>query len=279
MRDAIVVGAGIIGSTIAAALRNVGMQVVLIDDGREMAGTKPSGGHLKPTWFGGMKKSEWVPALRLLEDIWGMKSELFTIKPTGAQTEVFRVDTDIVVANPRMIGCVRSVNHLDNFPVVKGVAGPPVNQFEERCRLLIIATGAWAGELLPEVAVTNKQGVSFRVEGQLEQPFIRSWSPYKQIVAHQQSDNEIWVGDGSAILKANWNEQRTTQCRMRCLNSLGGGHRVTSTIHGLRAYAKSKGNDPCLLQKLGPRAWVATGAGKSGTIAAGWAANRILQNL
>jgi glycine/D-amino acid oxidase-like deaminating enzyme len=274
MKDAIVVGGGIIGATVALALRKTGREVLLLDDGRPMSGTAPSGGHLKPSWFSGMKKDEYDPAMELLEDIWGMTSENFQIRPTGVQTKVYRVDTDKVLDIFKTRATVTSIEHLENFPLVR-FRQLSANK-EERCRLLVVATGAWCKELLPELTVQAKQGVSFRVTGSIATPFIKPWAPYKQIVAHQQEEKEIWIGDGTAILSKNWEEKHILACQERCLAALPPDSRkVHRVVSGFRAYIKDK-SGPCLLKQLGPRAWVTTGAGKGGTIAAGWAARRIL---
>lgn len=268
MQDCIVIGAGIIGATVAKALRGKGRDVLLLDDGRPMSGTKPSGGHLKPSWFSGMKKTEYEPAMQLLDETWGLIIEEFVVRPTNITTTVYRVDTDEVLAIEKMQAVVTAIGMLNDYPAVI------FDGYEERCKLLVVAAGAWCSELVQGVEITPKQGVSFRFKGVLEGPFIKPWSPYKQVVAHQQSASEIWVGDGSAILPKNWDEQRTTQCRERCQATLNGAKYMTQTV-GVRPYCAT-GNDPCLLQRLGKRAWLATGAGKSGTIGAGWAARRIL---
>ncbi len=273
MKDCIVIGCGIIGATVALALRKQGREVTIYDEGKEKAGTIPSGGHLKPSWFGDMPKSEYEPAMELLDDIWGLKEEEFKIVLTGLKTTVYRVDTDVVVATPRISLGVQDISHLDNYPLLKFKDGT-----EERCRLLIVAAGVWCSELLPEIKIVGKQGVSFRYQGRIKEAFINPWAPYKQIVAHQQSQSEIWVGDGSAILASNWTEERTSQCETRCRKAMGTGvaSKPSRTLLGLRPYCET-GKDPCLLKRVSKRCWVATGAGKSGTIGAGWAAGRIIQ--
>lgn len=280
MRDAIVIGAGIIGATVARGLLKLGMEVLVLDDRRSLGGTRPSGGHLKPSWFSSMAKDEYTPAMELLEDLWGMSAEDFYLWPLGKlTTKVYRVDTDKVLKAPSVNATVVGLEHLENFPLVRYTMLPSQEQRVDRCRLLVVAAGAWCHELLPNITTTAKQGVSFRVEGRLTQPFIKAWAPYKQVVAHQQKLEEIWVGDGSAIIPKNWGEDRTAACRSRCLTALQknvvGSAKVKHTIYGLRAYAKQK-SGPCLLERIGPRTWVATGAGKSGTISAGWVARRIL---
>lgn len=271
MKDAIVVGCGVIGATVAAVLQGQGLDVLVLDDNRPMSGTAPSGGHLKPSWFGDMKATEYEPAMELLNDVWGLQEESFLVRPSAGliHTTVYRVDTDQVRRFPRTQATVSGFAHLQNFPVVYW------GDTEERCRLLVVATGVWAAELLKGIDVTAKQGVSFRLKGVLKEPFIKPWAPYKQIVAHQQGEVEIWIGDGAAILPKNWTAERTQQCRDRCQSSLPTLLPVLREIHGYRPYCSS-GTDPCLLRQLGPRAWLATGAGKLGTIAAGWVARKML---
>lgn len=270
MQDVVVVGCGILGATIAKAMRAQAREVVILDNRESMAGTLPSGGHLKPSWFSRMKRSEYEPAMELLSNLWGLREAEFTVRPTGMKTTVYRVDTDVVVKYPRTIGKVVEVSHFDNYPRVV-----TADATVYRCRLLVIAAGVWCSNLLPEIATIRKQGVSFRLRGTLEQPFIKPWAPYKQVVAHQQADEEIWIGDGSAILPQNWTAERTEQCLRRCRKAVGELHPLRRTITGLRPYCQV-GSDPCLLRQLGRRAWVATGAAKLGTIAAGWAAKRLV---
>jgi glycine/D-amino acid oxidase-like deaminating enzyme len=281
MRDAIVVGAGIIGATVCAALKARGLDAACYDDGRPNAGTPPSGGHLKPSWFGGLPREQYAPALDLLDELWGVKNEMFRIRPSGGLEEIGRVDTDKVTAYPRLGRVVTGVRELAGYPLVN--SSYDMVRAEERCRLLVVCTGAWAAELLPQLKMKTKQGVSFRVTGiPLPEPFVEPWAPYKQVVAHEQDDGEVWVGDGTAVYPENWTESRTDKCMNRCLEALGPPPGPVNVYErtGWRPYCDSENKgDPCLLRRLGPRAWVATGAGKMGTIASAWAALRILENL
>lgn len=272
MKDVIVIGAGIIGATVAKAMGE-DRDVMIIDDQREMSGTKPSGGHLKPSWFSGMKKADYEPAMELLDNVWGLIEEEFKVWPGLLNTTVYRVDTDEVIKTKHTHGTVQSIDNLDNYPIVN-FTGKNASTHSVRCRLLVVAAGVWCNELLP-VSIKPKQGVSFRFKGQLDQPFIKPWAPYKQVVAHQQDVSEIWVGDGTAILQKNWTTGRSVACRKRCAKSLSTTEDPLRAITGLRPYCES-GSDPCLLKQMHKRVWLATGAGKSGTIGAGWAARRII---
>jgi hypothetical protein len=255
------------GATIGSALRKAGRTVTIFDDNRPLCGTKPSGGHIKPSWISNLKKGEFDSSLDLLADVWGIKEEQFAIRPLEIiKTTVFRVDIDKVLQTARTCSSVLSVEYVDPNPVVRWIGG------EDNCKLLVVATGSW-GNLVSGVKIEVKQGISFRMKGKIATPFIQPWAPYKQIVAHQQSEQEIWVGDGTAILSENWNEATTQKCFTRCSKAIN-SKQIQKVNIGLRPYCKTK--DPCLLKQLGPNAWLATGAGKNGTIAAGWAANQIL---
>lgn len=273
MYDAIVVGGGIIGSTITLALRKSRAKVLLLDDGRPMAGTGPSGGHLKPSWFASMQKEESESAMELLDDVWGLIERKFTIWPKQIQETVWRVDTDKVVSIPKTKAKASKIKTSEEHPVVYCTDGS-----EYQGRLLVLATGCWIGELAKAIKATPKQGVSFRLSGQIS-PFIKPWAPYKQIVAHQQGPQEIWIGDGSALLHANWTQVRTKQCLDRCQEALPAPLPLLKTKLGLRPYCKKNGSDPCLMESIGPRTWAVTGAGKLGTIAAGFAARKLLDVL
>jgi glycine/D-amino acid oxidase-like deaminating enzyme len=273
MYDCIVIGGGIIGTTVAKTLLDKGLSCALFDRGDYLAGTAPSGGHLKPGWFGDMPKSEYEPSIELLDDCWGIVNESFRCGP--ARIPLMRVDTDKVLKYPKIQKAVHAI---------KGQATktPEVILSDEsyKCRLLVLATGVWANELLKdqEYDIQRKRGISFLVPGQLKHPFVKPWAPYKQIVAHQQTNSKIWVGDGSAILDKNWDEKRIEQCRKRCLKSLKKPLKTNiRQREGLRAYVKHSKKHPCVFDKVGRNIYLATGAGKSGTISAGWVTRKILE--
>lgn len=276
MIDVIVVGAGIIGATVAKRFSMEGASVLNLDDRRPLSGTYPSGGHLKPSWFGDMKKAEYEPAMDLLDEVWGLKKETFYVWPMQVPVTVYRVDTDLVLSyTSNTIVNERVTGILPNLPYPKVRFGDK----EENCKLLVVATGVWANELIGQsVKVQAKQGVSFRLFGRIDYPIIKPWSPYKQVVAHQQSSGEVWVGDGTAVVQKNWKVDQASISLQRCREATGLAG-LSRMRMGLRPYTDTLPGEPCLLKQIGPRAWVATGAGKSGTIAAGWVARRLLTQL
>lgn len=280
MIDCIIVGGGIIGATIAKGLTKAGQQVLVFDSKEPFAGTTPSGGHLKPSWLG-MSPKIYHPLLDLLDELWGLKEEQFKVLPENKPDTVYRLDTDKV--NKYKASCKQEkVTWLDltsNFPRVC------TEQNEYRCKMVVVAAGVWCNNLLQpqgwKYSVKSKQGVSFRCKGVIKYPFISTWAPYKQIVCHQQSPNELWIGDGTAILAKNWKQTNVEACRTRCLKALSSKvavESVTKTLIGQRPVLDPlyKG-EPCYMDQVFPKVWVVTGSSKRGTIAAAWATQRLME--
>lgn len=250
------------------------MTTTIIDCRKKLAGTIPSGGHLKPSWFGDLKKEEYEPAMETLDNIWGLRKQAFKVWPTLMKTEVYRVDTDIVVETTEVVEDeVVNIIVSNKRTTVETKSGNIL-----KAPLVIVAAGVWCERFFPEIEIQRKKGVSFRMGYDLKKkPFIKPWAPYKQVVAHQQAAGEIWVGDGSALLDKNWTEQRTKQCLVRCQKALKTEVEPLRVLHGLRPYCKTK--DPCLFKRISRSCYVITGAGKSGTIAAGWSANKLAEEV
>lgn len=272
IEDAIVIGGGIIGATVTKALRDQGRSVTLFDDAQPMAATKASGGHMKPSWFPKELAAEQDQALQLLAETWSVKEEQFMVYPEEKIETLYRVDTEQVIQLEKVRERVGAIDSWNNYPSVTTTAGT-----ELRCRLLVIAAGIWTTQLLSQrdqFDIKGRQGISYKFSGSIDMNFIIPWAPYKQVVAHQQSANEVWIGDGTAIKPENWNEQRSQQCYNRCANHVI-GLEYRQSVMGIRPYAQVA-EMPCYFKQLFPRVYVVTGTGKSGTICAGWAARRIL---
>lgn len=279
--DVVVIGKGIIGSTVARALKNQGMKVKILDADKPMAGTPPSGGHCKPEWFKGMSKDDYTPALELLHEVWDVSSEKFSLLGmSGKWSTVYRVDTDEVIKQPYTKGTVTKIYQTSQGYEVR--YRDKLGDYGIQCRYVVAAVGVFTEDLFPDLKVQEKRGISFRFNRVLKKPFIKPWAPYKQIVAHQQTEDTVWIGDGSAILKANWTPERSIECEKRCRKALGllPGNKPLEIRTGLRAYCElPQKKNPCLFLEVKKGLFLATGAGKSGTIGAGWVASRLIQKL
>lgn len=261
MPDVIVVGGGLFGSIATQALRNAGMDVTLLDDGRPWAGSRAAGCLMKPSWLSKMGLANQQAAFKLLDELYGLQDIDLWLGPT--KVTAAWVSPDRVLGSPR------------ETVEVKGVAPGHVITAQGQvleAKTVIVACGYWTRELVPGAPVVGKVGVSLRLDKPPEDNRISVWAPYKQLVRFSQ-DGFHWAGDGTAILRRNWDAGREQQCKERIRGFAGSGvARV-----GIRPYVDTI--NPADLDQVRPGLWSLTGGGKNGTAAAGWAASRLLKAL
>jgi glycine/D-amino acid oxidase-like deaminating enzyme len=279
MLDALIIGGGITGCTVAKSFLNQNRKVMIIDDDSNLAGSKASGGHFMKSWVSGLPTQDYDKSVERLDDLWGVTDEKYMVYPKKKLVTVSRLSYSKVRDNSIFtIGRVTKINKDEEFPVVtyKGLHNQIL--LDVKTRLLVVCAGVWSSELLHlDEKIQSKKGVAFKYDMKLKRPFIKPWAPYKQVVGHQETKSTVWIGDGSSILEKNWSRKRTSECWERCSNHLGlENQQPTEVIHGLRPYCKS-GNDPCICKQVKPNIWIVTGAGKLGTISSGWASNILLQ--
>lgn len=267
MRDVVIVGGGLFGSIAAATLRRAGMDVLLIDDGRPRSGSRAAGCLMKPSWLSAMGRDNVSSSMKLLDELYGLKTVELHAGPVKVACDWIHPDkilnepreTDVVVGVAR--GCVNTLNH--------GII---------EARNVIVATGHWVPELVPDTEVIGKVGMSIRLSAPPDDNRISPWAPYKQLVRFHK-DGFSWAGDGSAIIVPNWDRERWRQVRGRIVAFAGDGE----LREGVRPYVKTA--NPADLRRVlpeaphGPSLWTLTGGGKNGTAAAGWAAAELLRRL
>lgn len=276
--DAIVIGAGIFGQVVAQALRVEGRSVCIIDAALPNAGSGPAACLMARSWYSGLGKKVYDPALELLDRLYGVQEIEFEVGRAG-----LAVRTNVKWVEPKRI--------LDNTLVTHGhvmkISGNRVDYYDtyhdarlctSEAPLIVVAAGIWTERLLPEYRQQGKMGVAFLYpRAKISHPFIRLWAPYKQIVGFNRGDG-AWASDGTAILQKNWDFSRVQQCLYRCAEAAGMDNPCderTEILLGTRPYAP--GHKPCLLEEVRPGLWVASGGAKNGTIAAGWCAHRIVE--
>lgn len=275
MTDAIIVGAGLFGATIARALRNVGLTTMVFDARRPLAASPASGSLMKPSWFDGLGKDVYNPALAMLGSLYRLQELDFTVAPKLFKTKVLWVPTTEIV---ELDGVVEE-EVLDVRPGLVRTAGAVTGWVEHEARIVIVAAGYWSRKLVPSMPeIEGKQGVAFRHAGS-ELPggnTINPWAPYKQMVKFVEGDRGLWAGDGTAIKADNWTDERMGQSHARIQKFVGREGLVPYV--GIRPYVPGK--KPAYCERVSaqgePEVWVATGGAKNGLIAAGWAAKRIV---
>lgn len=277
--EILVVGGGIFGSTIAAALRARGAQVMLVDASLADSGSAPSACLMKPSWLSGMRREDTRVSLGLLDELFGLQQLSFKIIGPARLDDVHWVDPHRIYDVPREWGRVDSIQrHPDGWVARFSSFGTP----EVLAQRVVVATGHWAGHLAPTTLVEPRWGQSLFWPGrQIEQPFISAWAPYRQIVAFNMGDRGVWAGDGSALTTSGWTVDRVEKSRRRVADSVGLPVEEAVITRGARPYVDKRqlGGAPCLLREDDPNLWVATGGAKNGTMAAGWAAAELTRRF
>lgn len=266
MKDVAIIGGGLFGSIIAQALAyNHG--VTVYDDARAEAGSKPAACLMKPGWFSALGKKVYDPSLDLLSEIYGVREIRFKAGPTSVS--VFWVppakilDRRAYTVNASIRGIKKTSTGFDLYNKTEVIG---------EARKVVVAAGIWTQLLVPEIEQRSQAGMAFLwPEQRIEEPFIKVWAPYKQVVAFNRGDG-LWVGDGNAILRSNWTETHAKQSAARCKYGVGEPKR----LFGIRPYHKDR---PCLLREVRPGLWVASGGAKNGTLAAGWCASQLRKAL
>jgi len=268
-----IVGGGVFGRVAAAALWEKGCKVTIFDDQRKYSGTSASAFLMKPSWFSGMGKEAYEPALELLDRIYGLQKIHFRIGPV--KTYAYRVNKDSVMQRDYH-------PHMSISEEVTSVSTGKVVLFNQQVfnfDAVIVAAGIWSSRFFEIPGLIGKTGVSFEWKSRIKHSFIRPWAPYKQIVVFNVPDGDkVWGGDGSAILQKNWTEQREQECLERVSSAAGLNPDEAEYHTGVRPFV-SKSSAPCLLEKRGKNLYLLTGGGKNGTIAAGWAAHKLVKEL
>jgi len=280
MRAAIV-GAGIFGCVVGRALQRAGWEVNWYDDRRPLSGSAPSACLMKPSWFSGMGERA-RPALEMLDRLYGLREVALEVWPTRARAKAHWVPCEEILES------ANSVNHVTVTRVGREGVWYEA-QGQEHCAradLVVVAAGVWCDKLLLMNGLYGRTGVSFRwwydklPEGGsplLEYGKVMPWAPYKQVVGFNEGPMRVWGGDGSAIKPENWTAKREGECLARVSKFLGLDPAIAVSRTGIRPFYKT--SDPCLLDQMSPSTWLATGGGKNGTIAAGWAAHELLRRL
>ena len=277
----VVVGGGLFGCITAAALRSIGENVVVIDDHRPRRGSDPAACLIKPGWVSSMPKEQFDQSIKLLDDLYGVQDIHFQVNGL-VTSKVFWVDPKSILKKPDVVGTVLGVfgTRTDGWKIQFNADDEDGNSFDNPrtiyAQKVILCCGAWAEELAKGVvSVVGQVGQASSYLGQVATPTIDVWAPYKQLVKFNRTPQHVWVGDGAAIITKNWDAGHISRNEERC-DRAAGGLPLVQRQTGIRPYVKDA--KPCFLKEASPDLWVLTGGAKNGTVAAAWAARRLMES-
>lgn len=272
--DTIVVGAGIFGTTIGLWLRKQGQSVIILDAEKPLSGSAPAACIMRPQWLSKLTKKEMAQSFSVLDELYGLHELEGKILVAGFVKS-------IVVYWVAPHGILRP-GRFEPAEVVEVGGGdkPWVRCADGRTiygRRVVVAAGVWTSKLCEVKGLTGQAGVAFtwKVDETEEmRPRIAPWAPYKQLLALHRAPGELWVGDGTSLREESLTEARISQSRERCAKFVAMDPSAATQTVGLRPYIKGlKG--PAFVEEVMPNVWAATGASKSGTAGAGWAAYKL----
>lgn len=270
-----VIGGGLFGSIMTKALRKEGHEVVVHDHGVAGSGSMPAACLIKPSWVAGLGAHVVDPAMAKLRELYNVQDIEFQVGPIK-QTVQWIDPASILIDE----------YHYTEADEVTSISPGLIRTLEwtHTYDHIILAAGVWTDSLIPEglpkSGVEGRAGVAFLLpNARIERPFISPWAPYRQLVAFNRGDG-LWVSDGTALKTENLTEKRIEESWMRCRGYLPTEQRMGSPVErlvGIRPYvSKAK---PCYYQQHDSWLTVVTGGAKNGTLAAGWAAHRIVEDL
>lgn len=265
--DVVVVGAGVTGRVVAAALRRQGRSVELIDNRRPDAGSRASAYLMKPSWYQALGAERTEPALQLLQELFGLDTWPFVEGPDGREF-LLRLDPQKLPPANRLATVAKVVSGGVELEDGTFVAAQKV----------VVAAGYWTGVLLPEVELVAKAGLAMEWEGQhVEKNFLKLWAPYRHLIIFSPQSNTVYASDGSTLLPKSWTPERKQSTVERCAAAVGTDQPPTRLLYGVRPYPKNGAVGFC--EEVRPGVWAATAGARNGTLLAGWAAKKLLQQL
>lgn len=275
-RNIIVVGNGLFGSVAAALARAHGHTVTVVSEPRKYEASPASGCVLAPSWLSSLPKADVADAMGVLGSLYKVHDLAFTTH-LGATFKAQRVHTADVLLKPDVLGRVTEVT--DGWVRVISDDGRVMQRLQG---IVLLCTGIWGQELTPGMpAVRGLYGCSLRVPGQLKEPKLSVYAPYRQAVAFNMDKRSVWFGDGTALIAKTWGaEERArvnaTMDRSKALTGLGASNGLKFVI-GARPYVE--GYKAGYFERVSPKVWVSNGGAKSGTILAAIQALKFLKDL
>jgi glycine/D-amino acid oxidase-like deaminating enzyme len=304
----LIVGAGIFGMVLAKVLKSEGYEIHVADDNREGSGSSAAGCLMKPSWVSELSKEQYSESMSTLESIVNVKDVPFLSSFSFGKFSVNapKLVTDVRFTNPEeLLGRVEGIQFHDGEIVRIAQEGnkftaimndPSWGYSGTAFDKVFVCAGVWSRVLVRRFITENSHrlcdltgmtGASVRWSpAELSSGHMSFYTPYKQAVVFNIARGVVWGGDNCTVSSDKYNEEFKCRTVERCMNLvIAKGSHKTKDFESLRQQVTVghrpfvKHALPSLVEEIIPGLWVNTGGAKNGTLAAGWAANKILAGL
>ena len=276
-RNIIVVGNGLFGSIAAEYARSCGHTVTVISEERKYAASPAAGCVLAPSWLSSLSKGEIADSMELLNDLYGLIPVEFTTN-LFKKFKAHRVDPAKVLCKPDIEAQVLSV--ADGIVKYAEPHSAGTQKVGTLRGTVLVAAGIWSQELITGMPpIRGLYGASLRVSGQLNEPQINVYAPYRQAVGFNIDKKNVWFGDGTTLIQSTWNKEEVNRvgATIERAKDMVGGHPKVKVTMGARPFVD--GHKGGYLQQVSPKLWVSTGGGKNGIALAALQALRFVEAL
>ncbi len=268
MTDVIIVGNGLFGCIAAKLCRARGAKVTILSSDEPWAASRAAGCVIAPSWLNSMTKEAQGEAMGVLNELY--KVELVEFKTNlKLPFRASRIDPATILKEKFVRKRVAS---LGNGLVV-------TEDGAKYSGKVLVAAGIASEKLVKMPKIKALWGASVRFQGQLKEPQLHVYAPYRQAVAFNISPEEVWMGDGTALITKTWTAESDVRCdttvtRGRKLFKLKGGAAIRS---GVRPYVE--GCPAGYFDRVSRGTWVSTGGAKNGVALAAYQAALFVKEL
>lgn len=267
-RNVVIVGAGLFGAMAAKLCALNGFKVTVIDSREKEAGSRAAACLMAPSWMAGLGKEKIEKGMEVLNLLYKVVDIPFVVNKVKT--------VNIKHVKPSSI---LSLSRIPNVEVVKdkvvmvGDGGVETIKGRYYKGNVLVAAGIWSEQLvvMPDIKALTGTALHFT---QQTDPEVRVWAPYKQAVKFNITPAVTWFGDGTSILRKNFDDTRIEATVNRA--SKYGLKLPSRIIVGQRPYIEGeKGYFRHILHNT----WVSTGGAKNGTILAAYQAQQFLEAI
>ncbi len=284
MIDVIIIGAGLVGSMTAKVLRDEGYSVRIFDSREKLSGSKCASGVWKEGWVNPKIKERVEEGLGTLQKYANIQLLDFYNRDNGKTEEMFYVDWS-EICNEDYVDA--KVFEVKNKKIEYIPTDSETDWTDEAKYAVLICAGAFTDKILSEsgyapIGIDAYWGNLLVLDGaNMKMSVVKTWAPYKQIVALRYKDQGMKFSDGSTVKNPKPDDDRCDKVEARLLQHLEDTFpNLPDTLGvtyytGLRPYLQDKSIN--FINTHDKNLFSATGGAKNTIILCGYFAQKLTE--